>query len=753
VPAHVNVRAREALERARRERRPLLEPEAYELVRALGVAVPAYRFIRRADDLRSPDLEGLPGEQVVLKVVATGLPHKTDVGGVEVVPKELAALRKATARMERALGVEHALDGFLLCELVDHDRSLEGELLLGLRWSDEFGPLVTLGPGGTDSEFLADQLERGRAATFFSPALRGRAANSLDRKRFLSSVCAARRGRPPRFDRAALEDVLARALELAESAIPHQLGELEINPLVSTAGGLIALDALARPGSGERAAAETRPTDQIRYLLEPRSVAVVGVSSTRMNPGRLIVRRLHAAGYDGRLTIVKPGTESVDGCPCVPDLEALDTPVDLLVLSLSAPQAVAWIEQSVAAAAARSVILIPGGLEERVGGEVLATRVRAVLERARAAGEPAPVVNGGNCLGVRSRPGRVDTLFLPQDRLPLDPGNGEPLALVSQSGAFAIAREGGLGRLTPRYLISVGNQTDLTVGDYLSYLAGDADLEIFACYVEGFRPLDGRRFLEAAARIHKSGRAVVLYRGGRTTSGVSAAASHTAAIGGSYRVTRELAEAAGILVAETLDDFTDLVRLLCLLRGRGAHGRGLGALSNAGFECVTLADGAGATGLELAPLSDATRGRLRSLLIERGLGEIVTVRNPIDVTPMLDDEAFASATRLLLADDTVDVAVIGCVPHTGALDTLAPGSRPGSVAHRLADLFVETGKPWVTVVDGGPRYDPMVEVLEAKGVPVFRSADRALRALGALAVWRLQASSPGRTTRAPRQQS
>jgi acyl-CoA synthetase (NDP forming) len=359
--------------------------------------------------------------------------------------------------------------------------------------------------------------------------------------------------------------------------------------------------------------------------------------------------------------------------------------------------------------------------------------VRTVLERARAAGKPAPVVNGGNCLGVRSRPGRIDTLFIPEDKLPLVPGNGEPLALVSQSGAFAIARESGLGRLTPRYLISVGNQTDLTVGDYLSYLAGDTELEIFACYVEGFQPLDGRRFLEAAARIHESGRAVVLYRSGRTTGGASAAASHTAAVGGSYRVTRELAEAAGILVAETLDDFTDLVRLLCLLRGRDVRGCRLGALSNAGFECVTLADGADASGLELAPLSDVTLGGLRALLHENGLDEIVAARNPLDVTPMLDDEAFASAARLLLEDDTVDLAVIGCVPHTGALNTLPPLSRPDSVAHRLAGLFAETGKPWVTVVDGGAPYDPMVASLEAEGVPVFRSADRAVRALGHLA--------------------
>jgi len=48
---------------------------------------------------------------------------------------------------------------------------------------------------------------------------------------------------------------------------------------------------------------------------------------------------------------------------------------------------------------------------------------------------------------------------------------------------------------------------------------------------------------------------------------------------------------------------------------------------------------------------------------------------------------------------------------------------------RLAALTRDGGKPWVVVVDAGALYDPMAQALSAAGIPVFRTADRALRLL------------------------
>ena len=67
---------------------------------------------------------------------------------------------------------------------------------------------------------------------------------------------------------------------------------------------------------------------------------------------------------------------------------------------------------------AASLIVIPGGLEEKAGGDALAARMREALAAARTRPDGGPVINGGNCLGIRSRPGRYDTLFIPRVKLP-----------------------------------------------------------------------------------------------------------------------------------------------------------------------------------------------------------------------------------------------------------------------------------------------------------------------------------------------
>ena len=96
--------------------------------------------------------------------------------------------------------------------------------------------------------------------------------------------------------------------------------------------------------------------------------------------------------------------------------------------------------------------------------------MREALAAARASAWQGPLINGGNCLGIRSLPGRYDTMFIPEYKLPVPTGAVAPLAFVSQSGAFAVARMSKLGRLNPKYAITLGNQMDLTVGDYLAYL-------------------------------------------------------------------------------------------------------------------------------------------------------------------------------------------------------------------------------------------------------------------------------------------
>ena len=387
--------------------------------------------------------------------------------------------------------------------------------------------------------------------------------------------------------------------------------------------------------------------------------------------------------------------------------------------------------------AAETIIVIPGGLEEKAGGDVLAGRIRRALDEARARPGGGPLINGGNCLGIRSRPGNYDTFFIPESKLAPPSGHPAPLAIVAQSGAFALSRMSRLRNMDPKYVISVGNQMDLTVGDHLHHLCDDPEIRVFGVYVEGFARLDGRRFIEAARAISARGGTVVLYRAGRTAAGAAASASHTASIAGDALITSALARQAGVIVADTLVAFDDLVRTLVLLDGKVVAGPRLGALSNAGFECVAIADNLGS--LSPAQFTPRTDSALRAILGRARLGDIVDIHDPFDLTPMGDDETFAAVAEAILGDEGVDIGLIGNVPFTAAMQTLPPGADSGedlgaadAIASRLVDLWRRSAKAWVTVVDGGARYDPLAAALEAGGIPTFRTADAALRTLGAI---------------------
>ena len=86
---------------------------------------------------------------------------------------------------------------------------------------------------------------------------------------------------------------------------------------------------------------------------------------------------------------------------------------------------------------AESIVVIPGGLEEKSGGELLASRMHAALAAARETDWRGPVINGGNCLGIRSRPGRCDTMFIPQHKLSTSHGSALNDARFSRGADLA----------------------------------------------------------------------------------------------------------------------------------------------------------------------------------------------------------------------------------------------------------------------------------------------------------------------------
>jgi len=772
--------------RAKTEQRmALTELEGMSLLAAMGIETPRFWCVQSAEEfLQKARADGchstitpaltfepnasisgpFPGKKAVIKIISPQILHKTEVQGVRIVENTLEAIAEELELMEERFA-KVPRDGFTVNEFVTFEPKLGHEMIFGYRFAPDFGPIVSFGPGGIYAEYLASKFKQGAANLILSPRTTGARVLKamLQANVIFGLLCAGLRNTALELDPQTLSQTIERFLDAADALAAAGIGEFEVNPMVlSKTGRLIALDCLVtladypamgliqnKEGIPMNEAQCTRPVENIERICNPSSAAVIGVSEKNINNGRIILHNLIENGFDSsRLTIVKAGTDKIDGIRCVPDIASLPEKVDLLVLvvpAASVPTALADIARH---DSAWSVILIPGGLEEKVGSGAIVAEMNKALSEARARGA-GPLINGGNCLGIRSVPGKYNTLFIPEYKLPMPKGSVAPLALISQSGAFAITRISKHPTINPKYTFTIGNQMDLTIGDYLEYLSNDPELHVFAVYIEGFKALDGEKTLKATKRISESGRSVIIYRAGKTHAGAGAAASHTASIAGDYAVTQQLFAQAGAVVCETLDEFDDAITLFTLLDGKKARGNRLIAVSNGGFECVAIADNLG--NMELSLLDSHTKVALESLFSESRISEIADIHNPLDLTPMANDAVYEGALRAMLLDSHADVGIIGIVPLTAMLNTLASGAdshgeniaREDSIAKRCGKLAHEIEKPFVAVVDSGPLYDPLCAEIEKNTIPVFRTADRALKMLER---WR---NSPSGRTKAP----
>ncbi|HEB60349.1 MAG TPA: CoA-binding protein, partial [Phycisphaeraceae bacterium] len=454
-------------------------------------------------------------------------------------------------------------------------------------------------------------------------------------------------------------------------------------------------------------------------------------SGKGMNPGRIILRNLLSGGFTAdRLAILKPGGGTVDDVSCYQSIEQVPFDIDLLVLAVDAAATVEILESITGGV--KSALLIAGGTSERSEGKELGERL------ARAVDEKGIAAVGPNCLGVISRPAGLDTLFIPQSKIPR--GNHDPggLAYISQSGAFMITRMNRLAGIEPRYAVSTGNQLRTGVSDLLRVIAEDPQVSTFAVYVEGFRDGDGLAFCRIAEELHRQGKRVILYKGGRTSAGADAASGHTASLATDYNVCRDLAENAGVLVAEGFEEFEDLVLISTCWSGKRA-GRGrLVTVSNAGYECVGMADQLQSP-LHLVKFDQETGDRIARALAKCRIDRLVDIHNPVDLTPMADADVWCSVAEVILSTGDTDIAVFSPVPPTPALQTLPPAddhkedaTAGDAFAARLAQVIRASDIPVACCVDCGSLYDIFAAELSRRAgaeIPVFRSADRMIRAI------------------------
>lgn len=767
-------------------RSQLFEHETYALLSALGSeSVPEYLLYSRDQRLTSDALVPFLGDKVVLKISSPDVVHKSDMNGVKIVPKMAGKVRSNSRRMmdevsdrfaafvkdhpeqapEIYVGlpgeelrdmVHQRIQGVLITQYLPPDSdALGNELLVSLRWTRELGMVITAGLGGTDTELYASRFRLGQAVVSASTALvDGQAFFELFKKTIAYEKCSgATRGNARLVSDEQLLECFGAFIAVGNyfsplnPDAPYVIDELEVNPFAFVDYEMVPLDGLCRFSKPFTPKID-HGIDQIRHLLHPQSFGIIGVSSTKMNFGRHIVKNVLKAGFDPeRMTIISPSAEAIDGIRCVKTLEKM-APVDLFVIAVAAGQVSDLLDDIIDHKKAKSVILIPGGMGETRDSQERAKRLTLKMQQGRHADKESPVFLGGNCLGVISRPGLMDTFFVPENCAPKRrTQNPSKTALISQSGAFALVRmtEQILG--DPAYMVTVGNQMDLTIGDFINWFAQAPDVDLICIYAEGFNDLDGLHACKGIRKAIENNKHVIIYKSGRTPEGKKATSGHTASVAGDYMVSTSCMAQAGALVTENHDDFQGLMNLAAVLHDKSVTGHQVAGMSPAGFETVGIADSLQATDskLSLSPFSADTNETIKALFKKGRLSDIMDVNNPLDLTPAAADFVYEGALQAIMADDNVDAVVM-------SVGTLAPGTKDkpllddplsftghdDSIVRQLPGLIRASEKPVVVFNDAGDSHRPINQYLEQHKIPVFPSCSRAMTLLGQYLDYRLR---------------
>jgi acetyltransferase len=234
--------ARQVIAQALAEGREMLsEPEAKAVLAAAGVPVAVTRCTGlQADEAVAAALA--IGWPVALKILSNDISHKSDSGGVMLDLGDEAALRAAVATMLQRVRQHEpkaVLQGFTVQSMVR--RRMAQELIVGASLDPQFGPVILFGQGGTAVEVIADH------ALALPPLNQPLAQALVDRTR-IARLLRGWRDVPPVNMPAVLDTLMAVSRLLAE--LPEVV-ELDINPLLADAQGVIALDARVRVRPGE----------------------------------------------------------------------------------------------------------------------------------------------------------------------------------------------------------------------------------------------------------------------------------------------------------------------------------------------------------------------------------------------------------------------------------------------------------------------------------------------------------------------
>ncbi|MFH5800933.1 acetate--CoA ligase family protein [Haladaptatus sp. CMAA 1911] len=453
---------------------------------------------------------------------------------------------------------------------------------------------------------------------------------------------------------------------------------------------------------------ESRTTLELGPLFDPDSVAVVGASPESFYSGNLVDNLLDY-GFDGTLYPVNPNRDNAWNRPCYDSIGDVPETVDLAVVSVPRE----YVVEVVRAAGERGV---PVALVLTAGfAEADETGIEMERNLAETAAEAGIRVVGPNCIGVMAARGA--TLTSTCSREP-EPGR---IGLVSQSGALAFTTffERAADRdLHFSHIVSTGNETDLTLRDYVAHLAGQESVDVICTYVEGID--EPERFVRVAETAIRNGTPVLTVKIGQSDLAEEATLSHTGSLTGDDDAWAAALDQAGI---QRVPDIPDLLARASAHTAYDApDGTGVCIASTSGGLASLLADMAAERDLTLPDIDGETE---RALLEMDELLNYGQLHNPADIRGY-GAEALPKIADVLLAADEFDSYVF-------AIGLSGVDDRAAQIADDLQGIIERAEAPVYVLWTGRKEPDDPTETPPyarlRESVPVYEDPSLCLDAV------------------------
>ncbi len=461
-------------------------------------------------------------------------------------------------------------------------------------------------------------------------------------------------------------------------------------------------------------------TDPLDAIFSPKSVAVIGASTTPGKVGHDIFVNILKGGYTGTLYPVNPNARSIASVRAYKSLAEIPDPVDLGIVILPPKAALPAVQEAVKKGI-KGIVIVSAGFRE-IGPEG-----RAIEDRIVATCREAGVrLIGPNCLGVINPLSAVRLNASFSARMP-KAGN---VSFISQSGAlctavldFAADRNFGFSKF-----ISIGNKADVDELDLLRYLHQDHDTEVILIYVEELRR--GPEFITAVKEITCGDyrpKPVLVIKSGRTSAGAQAAASHTGSLAGTEGVYDAIFLQSGIIRVDSIDELFDFATAFAYkneselgkMRRKVPAGNRVAIVTNAGGPGIVATDMTMVSGLELAQFKAETIETLAS-----HLPSTANLHNPVDIIGDATIDRYENALGAVIRDENVDGAMVILTPQS-MTDVLGTAEAIARIARR-------SFKPIMCCFMGVVDVSPGVKYLQERGIPVYKFPENAAKAFGAL---------------------